>query len=58
MKHWIAILIAVLTLTGCVRDANNFKDETRSYMPVNEALPALDQCISKDEQMVRCDRAK
>ena len=27
MKHWIAILIAVLTLTGCVRDANNFKDE-------------------------------
>ena len=57
MKYWIAIF-AVLTLTGCVRDANNFKDETRSYMPVKEVLPDLDQCISKNGQMVRCDRAK
>jgi hypothetical protein len=50
--------LAVLTLTGCVRDANNFKDENRSYMPVKEVLPALDRCISKNGQMVRCDRAK
>jgi hypothetical protein len=58
MKHCIAILIAVLTLTGCVRDANNFTDRTRSYMPVKEPLPALDQCIAENGQMVRCDRAK
>jgi hypothetical protein len=58
MKHWIAIVIAVLTLTSCVRDANNFTDQTRSYMPVKEALPALDQCIAKNGQIVRCDLAK
>ena len=56
MKHWFAILLAVL-LTGCMRDPEHFRDRTRSYVPTQDLVPSLDQCISKNGQMVRCDRA-
>ena len=58
MKHWIATVIALLALNGCMRDPTNLRDQTRSYMPINDVVPALDQCISKNGKMVRCDLAK
>jgi len=57
VRHWLAIFI-VLTLAGCMHEPNNFSDQTRSYAPVKELTPTLDQCISIKGEMVRCDRAK
>jgi hypothetical protein len=58
MKYWIVILVAMVPLTGCMRDPSNLKDPALSYTPEKNILPALDQCIARNGQMVRCDQAK
>lgn len=58
MKYLAAVILVIPLFNGCVRQADEPKDQTRYYVPEKPIVPDLDQCISAKGEVMRCDKAK